>query len=478
VALTSACATLGPPPDPQTAACERWFLQMDQAVRRHGTSDGGAARIEGFPGLRVDRFLAALAHPELSAGARAAWVERLRRLDLKERRLEWRNLTAGTSAELRPPIAGPPEPAIELCSDRLARRDLSPAARRLLLKRARVPDSYSTLARFLGLYGLTRWAVADGVYRLQRELRASFRVPPADPPVQGEPIRYGPPAGIGMADAAGLLRDSTGSPLAIPEPEPERLSLLFKAYAPVFAIDTASPADRPGSPRIGADGNAVVDIGRPAVYRLVSHGLLGNRPLLQLNYLLWFPARPPAGPWDIYAGAFDGLIWRVTLAPGGQPLAYDSIHPCGCYHQVFPGAGHRVVQPGDGSEPVLSPAPAPRLRPGERLVIRLAAATHYIVGLSSEAAGRANGATYALRDYDELRSLPAPDGRRRSLFDPAGLVPESARPERLLFWPMGIASAGAMRQWGQHAIAFLGRRHFDDPRLLERMLRPLGVAGR
>jgi hypothetical protein len=25
-----------------------------------------------------------------------------------------------------------------------------------------------------------------------------------------------------------------------------------------------------------------------------------------------------------------------------------------------------------------------------------------------------------------------------------------------------------MRQWGRHATAFVGRRHFDDPDLLER----------
>jgi hypothetical protein len=32
---------------------------------------------------------------------------------------------------------------------------------------------------------------------------------------------------------------------------------------------------------------------------------------------------------------------------------------------------------------------------------------------------------------------------------------------------MGIRSPGAMRQWGRHAVAFVGRRHFDDPRLIE-----------
>ena len=33
---------------------------------------------------------------------------------------------------------------------------------------------------------------------------------------------------------------------------------------------------------------------------------------------------------------------------------------------------------------------------------------------------------------------------------------------------MGIPSAGAMRQWGRHATAFVGRRHFDEPFLVER----------
>jgi len=56
----------------------------------------------------------------------------------------------------------------------------------------------------------------------------------------------------------------------------------------------------------------------------------------------------------------------------------------------------------------------------------------------------------------------------RSLFGPDGIVPGTQRGERFFFWPMGIASAGAMRQWGRHATAFVGRRHFDDAQLLER----------
>jgi hypothetical protein len=38
----------------------------------------------------------------------------------------------------------------------------------------------------------------------------------------------------------------------------------------------------------------------------------------------------------------------------------------------------------------------------------------------------------------------------------------------VLFWPLGIRAAGAMRQWGRHATAFVGRRHFDEALLLDR----------
>ena len=56
----------------------------------------------------------------------------------------------------------------------------------------------------------------------------------------------------------------------------------------------------------------------------------------------------------------------------------------------------------------------------------------------------------------------------RSLFGPDGLVDESARAERFVLWPLGIPSAGAMREAGHHAIAFVGKRHFDDPDLIDR----------
>ena len=58
---------------------------------------------------------------------------------------------------------------------------------------------------------------------------------------------------------------------------------------------------------------------------------------------------------------------------------------------------------------------------------------------------------------------------RVSPFNAQGLIPESERPERFVFWPMGIPSPGAMRIHGTHAIAFIGQRHFDAPRILDEL---------
>jgi hypothetical protein len=193
-----------------------------------------------------------------------------------------------------------------------------------------------------------------------------------------------------------------------------------------------------------------------------------SRWLLQLVHTIWFPERPRRGKVDFLAGRLDGIVWRVTLAPDGEPLLYDSIHPCGCYHVFFPTPRARPRPAPDPLEEwAFVPHSLPRIAEGERPVVRLASATHYIerVGLVR---GPDSLTRYAFYPYDELRSLPRLGGGSRSVFGPDGLIAGTERLERWFFWPMGVPSAGAMRQWGRHATAFVGRRHFDDADLIER----------
>jgi hypothetical protein len=158
----------------------------------------------------------------------------------------------------------------------------------------------------------------------------------------------------------------------------------------------------------------------------------------------------------------------VTLAPDGEPLLYDSIHPCGCFHLFFP-TPRAVPRPAPDrlEEWLFAPQALPRVSEGDRPLLRIATRTHYLERVSL-VRGADSLVRYEIRPYGELRSLQRMDGGRASAFGADGLVPGTERPERHLFWPMGVRSAGAMRQWGRHATAFVGRRHFDDADLLEK----------
>ncbi|MCK9606642.1 MAG: hypothetical protein M0R33_09355 [Methylomonas sp.] len=472
-----ACAVWHPlvvPLKPDTVDCERFFRDMDDKVEAFTVADAGTARIEGFPALRANRFLASFANADLTERAYAAWLERLRKLDETARLIEWRNLPDRAKSAL--PALAETE-IVETVSGcgRILTQPLkhSSGQRALLFSKIQPPDAYSTWQRLFGLYFLTRWAIVDGVRQLQQEIREPF-LETGQPPVEGRLISYAPPASGTMptAEAANILQLSAANPLGIPEPSASQLEQLFSAYAPAWLVDTRDDNDRIATVEMASDGQALIDTRQPRVYRLPSHTRVGKQVLLQLNYVVWFPARPPTSPLDIYAGRFDGLIWRVTLRMDGRPLAYDSIHPCGCYYQIFPGAGMRVRQPQDGSEPILTPTPLLAHQPGERVVVKIAAGNHFITGIATQQP-TADSEQYGWLDYDALRSLPIPNDGYRSLFDEDGLVPGSERAERFLLWPMGVPSSGAMRQWGTHAIAFLGKRHFDDPRLLDKLLRPL-----
>jgi hypothetical protein len=114
------------------------------------------------------------------------------------------------------------------------------------------------------------------------------------------------------------------------------------------------------------------------------------------------------------------------------------------------------------------------LKPGERFGLRIQARTHYLQRVTATRLEPEEGRRYDVQRYDVLRSLDAGDQTRASLFGPDGIVPGTERGERFLFWPMGVPDPGAMRQRGHHATAFVGRRHFDDPWLIERSFAPVG----
>jgi hypothetical protein len=138
----------------------------------------------------------------------------------------------------------------------------------------------------------------------------------------------------------------------------------------------------------------------------------------------------------------------------------------------FPTPRVEVAPPPDSMmEWAFVPAGLPAVPDSARIAVQAKTRSHYLRDVRVDSASGNGVVRYIFEDYDALRSLPRPDGSRRSAFAPDGLVPGTQRGERFLFWPMGIPSAGAMRQWGRHSTAFLGRRHFDDADLIERRFR-------
>ncbi len=459
----------------RAGACRALVDAVDAAVDRADVADAGAARIEGFPWLRVTRPLASFRDAVTDEARFEAWVDRLAAQAEQGRRHELANLPQGARQRLaarwrssaqRHGLPKTVDTALTTCRAVLRRSVLADSqARDHLRQAATVPDAYNTWQRFFGFYAIA-WRVARAqVEDLHAERTEVFaRETPDDPAIE----RYAVPT-RDVAAPEQLARDITRDALGIPQPQPTTRAQLFAAHAPVWAIETRSDADRPGVLKLDAEDRPYADTGKPVEYRRLSWTRFQGDILLQLTYQLWFPERPSQQWLDPYAGHLDGIIWRVTLGPSGEPIAYDSIHPCGCYYHLLPAEGWQRRPVADDQEPVLSPITVSPPGPAERTVVTVEASTHYLRAVET-APQPAKGQMLAPLQTQRLRSLPRAEGGSASAYAQDGLIPSSARLERFFLWPLGVPSAGAMRQWGHHAIAFVGRRHFDDPDLLEPLL--------
>lgn len=472
VLALGACATVQPPQSRHLEAedvavrdCAEWFRAVDSAVDAAGVRDREAHPVSGFPYLRSTRFLSALQARAGSAPQRS-WLEQLRATDLQARAAELRNLPGG-----QPPVDAAAKAA--RCGELLMAKDMTdPAAMDALAERTRVPDAYSDWLRVAGIYGLTRIPFANGVAQWHAEAKGMFERSRSGAEPAHPLERYAPQntAGFSRAEVAALLAqaDPVSGMLTL---RPEQEARLFASYAPVFEVETSGEFDRPGALRWGDARHPVLDTGNPVVYQRLAYTRYAGRTLVQLVYTMWFGERPVEKSFDILAGRLDGLVWRVTLGPDGEPLVFDTMHPCGCYHMFFPTPLAEVLpSPNPDDEWAFIPAKLQRIAENQRVRLRMASRSHYLVDVGVQQAG-ASARNYGVLPENDLRSLPLPGGGFRSIYGADALVQGTERGERFLFWPMGIPSAGAMRQWGNHATAFLGRRHFDDADLIEKRFR-------
>jgi hypothetical protein len=436
------------------AACRDWYERLDQAIDASGVRDAGETRLAGFPYLRTDRFSASFRDAAKNDIAlRESLLTYMMDFDRHARHFEIANLPRATGFDTS---------RLDACTQLLSTADGNDATRGAAwLEQLEVPDDYSNAKRTLGAYAITSLPFFAGVTRWQEQTQARF---------QGEHVaenmrRYLP------AEAAGVplhLPNPSARLLGIPSLSPADWKQLLAYHAPVLDVQTQADFDRFGRLKL-KDGEAAVDVTQPTAYQRIAFTRFKGATLVQLVYTFWFPERPVRAAFDLLSGKLDGVMIRVTLDENGDVLLVDSIHACGCYQLFFPTP---ALMPKPPPEPGIEWAFVPkRLRSigaNQRIAIRISSGTHYLEDIDVVPRGGSSGVPYLFADDDELRSLTSGEGKHRSLFGPDGIVAGSERGERVLFWPMGIASPGAMRQWGRHATAFVGRRHFDDADLIER----------
>jgi hypothetical protein len=478
--LVSGCAgqnlSLNHRPEIIKNHCDDFYSALDHLVTVDQVEDSGEVKLSGYPFLRTNRFLASFAGQTLSQEAFSQWLTLLRELDEQARILEYGNLSSNSIALIKQWL--PPQlsfqQTIKECGQLLINamgNDHLSTPDTILLES--VPDHYQTWKRALGLYPLVSRVAESRIDVLHQKLNQPFQVLIDKLSVTGQLYRYraNPSFSLTQQTVGRMLRSAYRNPLQLPLLEAEQLTQISAHFAPVWEIDTRNNSDKVGTLKFDKEGMPSVDTSQPAVYVQHAYTRYHGENLLQLIYQIWLPAREKTGWLDLYGGDLDSVIWRVTLNRQGVPIAYDSIHACGCYYLLFPGSGYQVLPRDDETEAVLSPRQIDIDPYAHKLVIRLASRTHYLQGLSTDR--KADQAiVYDLIPYSQLRSLELPSGGRRNLFGQDGIIEHSARQERFLLWPFGVASPGAMRQWGSHAIAFIGRRHFDDPFLLEKLIAP------
>ena len=345
VLIIQGCATLKPYPDSSITGkdeiCQRWLESIEETFEQYDLNDPETVQFIDFPHLRANRFLASMGELTTSNNAFSEWLEEMRKLDSVSKKLEFANLPAPVRQQLlsKLPVGGSFEHALEHCGKRLNERSLyKPEHKDALLEQAHVPDAYQSWKRVVGLYLLTRYAADVGIERLHRELNTSFKIPLAKLPRQGNLIRYSPPHSnpLPLEHIAAMLKVAYDNPLGIPHLTSSQLQQLLAQFAPVWEIDARNDTDKIGTVTLDSNKQPRVDIKQPTVYVAHAYARWRGRVVLQLIYQIWLPAREKTGILDLYGGPLDSVIWRVTLSPEGSPIAFDSIHGCGCYYYSSP----------------------------------------------------------------------------------------------------------------------------------------------
>jgi len=454
-------------------SCHEFLIRLDEKVEAAGVRDASTFPIPGFPYLRTNRFFAALKKNLNDDSEKEAWVKWMQDLDLRSRKKEISNLPDAMVLSLmskEQPNRESLHRQVESCSSELLNHDQShPDFYPLLRSFVDVPDEYSWFLRAVGLYPLVVIPVAVVTENSREKIRKRFNTDLKDLSPDGSLKAFVPGRGVSLTEeeVQEIIEESKKNPLKIPLPDEIQEKKLVQAFAPIFVQDVAASYDRPGQV-VWRDHRIEVNPERPTVYYYISYAFLKREPILQINYVIWYPERAGGMAPRIEHGHLDGLTMRMSLDGQGKLWMVDVQNNCGCYHLFAPNRKRvdRIL-----SRPLMFDAMVPQWLPsvssGERLGIRTSSGWHQVQRVISVKEAP-DPISYELLPYEILETLPHEDDRTESIFDANGVGKGSERVERFILFSMGIPSVGSMRQRGHHAIELIGRVHFDDPGLFDK----------
>ncbi len=237
-------------------------------------------------------------------------------------------------------------------------------------------------------------------------------------------------------------------------------------FAPIIIQDAAADYDKIGEV-VWGQKQLEINPDNAAAYYYFSHAFFKGEPILQINYVIWFPARSGPNSPRIERGLIDGLTVRISLSPDGSPFMADIMNNCGCYHFYVPRKEMiQKILPSPLAIDAFVPTWLPDNFPRQRLAIRLKSGWHQVENIGTGIIST-RFISYKLIAYNQLEKLSRPDQANESMFTSKGIGKYSERIEPIILFPMGIPDIGSMRQRGHHAIKLIGRAHFDDPHLFD-----------
>jgi len=454
--------------------CQAFLSALDERVNQAGVRDAATYPVPGFPYLRANRFLLFMKDKIDIQGGRGQWSLWMQKLDLDARKKEISNLPDDVVSSF--PFKQGTEPTraelyerLKSCSDRLFQHDKTrPDFYGTLHPLLEVPDEYSFAMRAIGLYPLIAIPVAILTDASRKRIRSWYETNVEDLPVDGRLRSFTPAETISLSEEEiqAIIDSSKKNPLGVPLPDENPGRKIVEHFAPVFIQDVSAPYDQVG--RLVWKGDCPdVDQEKPTVYYYFSNAFLKGKPILQINYVIWYSERAGHRAPSIERGRLDGLTLRVSLDEQGKLFMVDVVNDCGCYHFFAPEKERvdRVISKPLRFDPFV-PQWSPDILPGQRLGVRLNSGWHQVQRLI---AGKEfpEPIPYELVAYDVLEVLPCEDGRTKSIFNSKGIAKCSERIERFILFSMGIPKIGSMRQRGHHAIELIGRTQFDDPTLFD-----------